>query len=1042
MNPIRTFISRPVFTGMLTLAVLVFGLVAYPRIGVDQFPDVDFPIVTVTTILPGADPEAIEKTVTDPLEEALNTLPGLDTLRSVNVDNVSQIIVRFDLERNVDVAAQDVRDKVQATLSKLPEEIEAPVVQKFDIGAIPVATLAFSAPVPIDRLTKLAEDVVKPSLQQIAGVGSVNIVGGRRREITVVIDPSLAKGYGLSPADVVAAIRGQSIDVPGGRTLEPGVERSVKLAGEARSVEALRALPIASPGGVPVRLGQVADVQDGPAEARGSAALSGKGALGLVVQKQSGSNTVKVAEAVKEALGRVEQQLPPGSRMTVVVDGSKFIRSSIDAVKEDMLLGGILAVLVVLIFLRNFRSTLVSAVALPTAIIGTFAVMRALGFTFNVITMLALTLSIGLLIDDAIVVIENIVRHVEEGETPWEAARKGTSEIALAVLAVTLAVVAVFVPVAFMEGIMGRFFYQFGVTVAVAVVISYLVSMTLTPMLSARVIKEHAAHGRVFLAIERALSRVEAFYRRALAWVLSRRALTMAAASLVLLMTCGLGTRLKGTFMPQQDMSMVKVALELPSGTALGETRGQLDDLARQIRVVPGVKDTFVTAGGGQLEEVNKGEIVVDVVPLAQRAYGQADLKDYLRRTLRVSPAAVLSVQDYNPMAGGGNRAQVIQFNLRSASFEELLAAVEKTKAKLRTNPGFVDVDTTWRTGKPQLDVVVDRERAAAMGIPAAALGQNVRALMGGDKVADFHEGGDTWDIKVRLPPAVLADPGAIGAIPVRASTGQLVELRAVADVRPAQGPSQIDRQAQMRQVTILADLRPAYSLGEAMKYLDDFAKAELPRTVITDWEGQAREFGKMLTSFGLALGLGVVLVYIILAAQFESLVHPFTIMMALPFALIGGIAGIILARQQVSMMVMIGFIMLMGLVTKNGILLVEFTNQLRERGKSVKEALLEAGPVRLRPILMTSVAMIAGMIPVALARGDGAETRVPMAVTIIGGLVTSTVLTLGIVPVVYSLVDQLRNWAWRKVTKREPPQPANRAPAEVEVAPPVQPAA
>src|SRR5512142_280876 len=561
MNPIRTFITRPVFTGMLTLVVLVFGLVAYPRIGVDQFPDIDFPIVTVTTVLPGADPEAIEKTVTDPLEEALNTLPGLDTLRSLNVDNVSQIIVRFDLERNVDVAAQDVRDKVQATLSKLPREVQSPVVQKFDIGAIPVATLAFSAPVPVERLTKLAEDVVKPSLQQIQGVGSVNIVGGRRREITVVIDPSLAKGYGLAPSDVAAAIRGQSIDVPGGRTLEPGVERTVKLAGEARSVEALRAIVIASPGGVPVRLGQVADVMDGPAEARGSAARSGKAALGLVVQKQSGSNTVKVAEAVKEALGKIERQLPQGSRMSVVVDGSKFIRSSIDAVQEDMLLGGILAVLVVLIFLRNYRSTLVSAVALPTAIVGTFAVMRALGFTFNVITMLALTLSIGLLIDDAIVVIENIVRHVEEGETPWEAARKATSEIALAVLAVTLSVVAVFVPVAFMEGIMGRFLYQFGVTVAVAVLISYLVSMTLTPMLSARVIKEHQAHGRVFQAIERVLSGVEAIYRRALACVLDHRGLTVAAAIVVLGMTCGSATRLKFTFLPQQDMSMVKVTL-------------------------------------------------------------------------------------------------------------------------------------------------------------------------------------------------------------------------------------------------------------------------------------------------------------------------------------------------------------------------------------------------------------------------------------------------------------------------------------------------
>jgi len=1011
---IRTFITRPVFTGMLTLALLVFGIVAYPRIGVDQFPEVEFPFVTVTTVLPGADPEAIERTVTKPLEEAFNTLPALDTLRSVNLENVSQIIIRFDLERNADIAAQDVRDRVQATLSRLPKEIETPVVQKLDIGAAPVATLAFSSNLPIERLTKVAEDVVKPALQQIQGVGDVELVGGRKREITVIPDPQLLKGYGLAPSDVVNALRAQSVDVPGGRTLEPRAERSVKVAAEARTVEAMRAIVIASPGGTPVRLGQVAQVLDVPAEARSGAKLDGKSAIGLVVRKQSGANTVQVVGALKEALARIEGQLPKGSRLEVVIDGAKFIRSSISAVQEDMVIGGLLAVLVVLLFLRNWRSTLVSAVALPTSIIGTFAVMRALHFTFNIITMLALTLSIGLLIDDAIVVIENIVRHLEEGESPWEAARKGASEIALAVLAVTMSVVAVFVPVAFMEGMIGRFFYQFGVTVAVAVIISYGVSMTLTPMFSARVLREHEGHGRVFAAIEAVLAWVERTYRRALTWVLDHRLLTMLGAFAVLVLTIVLAGKLKFTFIPQQDMSMAKVTLELPAGTSMAETERQLDDLVAQIRVVPGVRHAFATAGGGALEEVNKGEIIVDLVELKDRTYGQQDFKQYLRQTLRSTPNAIVTAQDYNAMAGGGNRAQLVQFNLRSTDWDALLAAVEKTRAKMLANPGLVDVDSTLRPGKPQLDIVVDRERAAALGIPAVTLGANVRALMGGDKVADFHEGGDTYAIKVRLPPAILADPVAVGAVPVRTPSGQLVELRAVAEVKPTTGPAQIDHQGQIRQVTMLADLRD-YPLGEAMKYLSGFAAKELPASVITDFEGQGRELGRMATAFVLALVLGVVLVYIILAAQFESLVHPFTIMMSLPFAVIGGIAGLLAANQFMSMMSMIGFIMLMGLVTKNGILLVEFTNQLKEQGRSTREALLEAGPIRLRPILMTSVAMIAGMIPVALARGDGAETRVPMAVAIIGGLVTSTVLTLGIVPVVYSLLDGMRSRLWKK---------------------------
>jgi HAE1 family hydrophobic/amphiphilic exporter-1 len=1008
MSVIHTFVKRPVFTGMLTLVILVFGLVAYPKIGVDQMPDVEFPVVTVTTVLPGADPESIERNVTKPLEEQLNTLTGLDTLRSVNVDNVSQLVIRFDLDRRVDVAAQDVRDKVQATLSRLPREIQTPVVQKFDIGAVPVATLAFSATMPIEKLTKLAEDVVKPALQQIPGVGSVQLVGGRRREITIVVSPQALAGYGLTPLDVVGAVRGQSVDVPGGRTLEPGVERTVKLAAEARSVEELRAIVVASPGGTPVRLGAVAQVIDGPAEARSEAKLDGRSAIGLVVQKQSGSNTVKVAEEVKQSLEGVRKLLPPGAKVELVVDGARFIRSSIDSVKEDMVLGGALAVFVVLVFLRNWRSTIVSAVALPTAIIGTFAVMQALRFTFNIVTMLALTLSIGLLIDDAIVVIENIVRHLEHGKTPVAAAQDGTSELVLAVLAVTLAVVAVFVPVAFMDGIMGRFFFQFGVTVAVAVLISYVVSMTLTPMLSARILSSHQGHGPVSRAIEAALRFVETRYRRILGWALSHRLLTILGASAVLVGTVLLAGRLKFTFIPQQDMSAVKVAVEMPAGTPLAETQRTLDDLAAQARAVPGVVDVFAVAGAGAQEEVNKGELTVNLVPIGERDYGQQQIKQYLRKALRVSPAATLAVQDFSPVVGGGNRPQPVQFNLRGTSWDELLAAVETVKAKMRTQPGFVDVDTTYRGGKPQLEVAVDRERAAALGLPAAVLGQSVRALLGGDKVTDFHQGGDTYDVKVKLPADTLADPAALGAIAVRAPTGQLVELRTVADVRPSLGPSQIEHQAQMRQITILADLRN-YSLGEAMTFLGKVAKEDLPPGVTADFEGQGRELGNAGKAFLLALVLGVVLVYIILAAQFESLIHPFTIMMSLPFALIGGIAGLLLANQYMSMMAMIGFIMLMGLVTKNGILLVEFTNQLREAGKSTREALLEAGEVRLRPILMTTVAMIAGMIPVALAKGDGAEMRVPMAVAIIGGLVTSTALTLGIVPVVYSLFDALR---------------------------------
>ncbi|HEX8700453.1 MAG TPA: efflux RND transporter permease subunit [Myxococcaceae bacterium] len=1023
MDPIKTFIRQPIFTAMLVLALVVFGLFAYPKIGVDQFPEVDFPVVTITTILPGADPETMERNVADPLEEALNTLSGVETLRSVNVESVSQIIVQFSLDRNVDVAAQDVRDRVQATLSKLPDEVEAPVVEKFDIGAAPILTLSLAGPLPIQELTRLAEDVVKPALQRKQGVGGIDVVGGQEREIQIVVDPGLLRSYGVAVSDVTQALRAQSVDIPGGRTTEPGAERVVKLEGEARTVDELRNLIIASPAGAPVRIRDVSNVIDGPEEARSGASFNGQRAVALVVRKQSGANTVQVAHDVMESLGEITALLPKGAQVSTVTDGSKFIRSSISAVEEDLVLGGILAVVIVLVFLRNWRSTLVSAVALPTSVIGTFAVMQALGFTFNVITMLALTLSIGLLIDDAIVVIENIIRHMEEGATPFKAAYEGTKEIALAVLAVTLSIVAVFIPVAFMEGMMGKFFYQFGVTVAVAVAISYFVSMTLTPMLSSRLLKAHGHPGAVSRGIEKVLTATENTYRRGLRWMLDHRAITMAAAVGVLFLTLFLARFINFTFIPAQDMAMAKVTVELPVGTPLERTQQELASLQAQIAQLPGVDSVFASAGGGVQEEVHKGELLVNLVPISGREFNQQDFKQYLRQNIVRSAGVLLNVQDFAAVSGGGARPQMVQFNIRGDNWKEVIAAAEKTREALKKNPGIVDVDLTYRSGKPQLSVDVDRERAASVGVPAAILGTTLRAFLGGDAITQYREGGETYDVKVKLPPEVLADPDQVGSLTVRSPMGQLVELRNVANIREDEGPSQIDRQAQKRQITVLADLRN-YSLGEAIGFLNNFAATELPKTVITDFEGQGKELAKAGKAFVLALFLGIILVYMILAAQFGSLMDPITIMMSLPFAIIGALGGLLISGEYMSMFAMIGMIMLMGLVVKNGILLVDFTNQLKERGKSTKEALLEAGPIRLRPILMTTIAMIAGMVPVALAKGDGAETRVPMAVAIIGGLTTSTVLTLGVVPVFYSLMDGLRRRISGK-RKADPEAPA-----------------
>jgi HAE1 family hydrophobic/amphiphilic exporter-1 len=839
-------------------------------------------------------------------------------------------------------------------------------------------------------------------------VGTVEVVGGRKRELRVVVDPARLRSFGVAASEVAQAIGAQSVDVPGGRAEEPGTERTVKVAAEARTVGQLRDLVVASAGGAPVRLRDVADVVDGPAEPRSAAALNGRPAVALVVRKQSGANTVQVAERVTAALGAMQPLLPQGARLEVVRDNSRFIKASVRGVEEDLVVGGLLAVLIVLVFLRSWRTTVVAALALPTSVIGTFAVMHALGYTFNILTMLALTLSIGLLIDDAIVVIENITRHAEHGAAPEQAAHAGTKEIALAVLAVTLSVLAVFVPVAFMEGMVGRFFSAFGITVAVAVAISYLVSMSLTPMASAVILRSHGAPGRISRVIEAALARVERLYRRVLAWALDHRGATVAIAVATLVATVGLGRFLQFTMIPPQDMSEVKVALELPTGTPLERTTRELEALRLQLVEVPGVTSVFASAGGGVQEEVHKGELTVALVPTSARAYGQQDLKAYLRRTLRRPADAQLSVQDFATFGGGGSRSQQVQLNVRGQDWAAVIAAAGKVQAHMKASPIFTDVDSTYRPGKPQVSVEIDRDRAAALGLPAAVIGRSVRAFLGGDEIARFRQGTDRYDIRLELPQDERT-PERLGELTLRAPSGQLVELRNVASVKRESAMSQIDRQARMRQVTLLADLPKGVSLGAAMTDLNAFTAKELPQGVFADFEGMGKELGKTGKAFVGALLLGIVLLYMILAAQFGNLVDPLTIMIALPFAVIGALAGLVVNAQFMSIFAMIGMIMLMGLVAKNGILLVEFTNQVKARGVSTRDALLEAGPVRLRPILMTTIAMIAGMIPVALARGDGAEMRVPMAIAIIGGLVSSTVLTLVVVPVFYTVLERLK---------------------------------
>ncbi|MCB9541389.1 MAG: efflux RND transporter permease subunit [Myxococcales bacterium] len=992
---------------MMIGAIVVFGIVLYGRLNVDLYPEVDFPIVTVTTIYPGADPETMESQVADPIEEALNSLGGIRSLRSVSLESVAQVFVEFDLDVDAAAATQDVRDRLGTVT--LPDGVEElPRVQKLDLGAAPVLQIAVSGRSDLAGLTRYIEDRLKPSLERVPGVGQVDVIGSSEREIHVFVDPQALRSRGLTFTDVTGALAAQNIDLPGGRIDDGERALVVRTTATAGTVEALQALVLTTIHGVPVRLGELARVEDGFEERTSAARFDEQDAIAVIIRKQSDANTVEVADAVALALGELRADAPAGVRIDTLVDNSRPIRASIETVQLDLILGAFLAVAIIFIFLRDLRATIISALALPTSVIGTFAFVQVMGFTLNMMTTLALSLSIGILIDDAIVVIENIVRRRSAlGEAPMEAAARGTAEIGLAVLATTLSIVAVFVPVAFMEGMLGQFFYEFGLTVAFAVLLSLFVSFTLTPMLSARFLGAHhgAARGLSGL-VEKVLVGLENAYRRLVRGALRHRFVTMVVAIATLVGTLMLVPRIGFEFTPVQDNGQFNVKLDLPPGTSLAATEQRAAAIAGRIREIPGVSSTFTTVGGGDQAQTNAAVIVVSLVPKDARRFHQTEAMAHIRAVLAGTPRAIISVEPLTAV-GGGQRNAAVQLDLRGPDLAALGASADAIAARLRAAGGYVDVDTTARPGKPEIEVAFDRERAADVGVQGFTVARTVRGLIAGEVATEFESGGERYDVRVQLPPALRASVETVERAQVRTAGGALVDLRDVGRVERGIGPSRIDREARQRQVSIYANLE-GKALGDAITEVGAIADEVLPDGITHAFGGTSRLMRESLASMALALFLAIICVYMILASQFESFAHPFTIMMSLPFALIGAFGGLLISGHHMSIFGMIGLIMLMGLVTKNAILLVDFANQLRGEGASVTQALEDAGAVRLRPILMTTAAMIFGMLPVAIGHGDGGEVRAPMGVVVIGGLVTSTVLTLVVVPVVYALMEGL----------------------------------
>jgi HAE1 family hydrophobic/amphiphilic exporter-1 len=1001
-------IRRPVFAVMLIGALVVLGLVSLPRLDRRLLPEAELAIVTVTTLLPGAAPETIEREVTEPLEEAINTIDGIDSLTSTSSEGFSRILVSFGLDQDPVEKAQDVRDKVAVAVAELPSRAELPVVQRFDADGEPILAVLFAGPRTIRALTEIVEQKVKPRLERIAGVGSVEMVGGRKREIRIWLDPLRLSGYGMAVDDVLAALESEHVEMPGGRIETERREYTVRTQGKLRRAEQFGSLVVAERGEGVIRLHDVALVEDGMEDERTVSRLNGQRGVSLVVRRQSGANIVNVASAVKKELDHLRETLPPGVELTVAQDTSRFIEHSIDEVMNALFWGCLLATAVVLVFLRNGRSTIIAGLAIPSSVVASFAGFYFLGFTLNIMTLMGLSLSIGMLIDDAVVVVENIFRHVEGGEQRREAAHSATREVGTAVIATTLAVCAVFVPIAFMGGVVGKFFREFGLVVVCAVVTSTLVALTLAPMLSSRFLQVPARHGRAYGLLERGFVALERHYRRALAWSLGHRKSVVGVALAATLAGLAIAWTVPVDFAGEVDRSEFNVWLKMPLGSPIHRTVAAVAQLEESLRRHPEVKAVFSTIGGGARQRVNEAEIYVQLRHRSQRDVPQPAIMEDVRRLVRESglPFVDFAAEEIPTLRVSGMRSFMMHYAVRGPETTELHRLAQLLTARMEEAQGFVDVTSSYELGKPEISLEIARDRAADLGVPAAQIGRSVAALLGGLEVTSFEEKGEHYDVRVQLRPEYRDDPRKLGLLDIRASNGQLINFANLVTPRIQAGPVEIQHEQRARVITVYANLA-GKALGDASREMEGFIeKLDVAEGYEIEAVGYSKTMEESLQNVLFAFALAMVATYMILASQFNSFAHPFTIMLSAPLSFIGAFAGLAVAGHYLGVMSQIGFLLLMGLVMKNGILLVDYTNQLRERGMGLVEATLEAGPTRLRPVLMTTISTIFGMLPLALGRGDGAEWRNSMAVIVMGGLVTSMFLTLLVVPVAYTLLD------------------------------------
>jgi len=1008
-----TSIRRPVLTSMVSIALVLFGSIAYLRLPVREFPDVDPPIVSVSTTLRGANPRVMESAVTDILEEELSTIQGLRTLTSSSAEQFSNITLEFTLDRDVEAAAQDVRDKVSRVRGRLPQDIDEPVVSKQDADAQPFFWLALLGEnYSLLQLSDIADREVKTRLQSLTGVGRAQIAGERRFSMRIWLDADALASRGLTVQDIQNAVRTRNVEIPAGRIESERREFTVRSLGELRTPEEFQNLVVANQDGQLVRLRDLARVDLGPEDERSVLRYSGTTAVAIGVVRQSKANLIEVSDAIRAEVPAIQAALPAGVELATAFDGALFVRRSIQEAQETLLLAGFLVVVIIFVFLRNLKGTIIPGFAIPTSIVAAFGLLYFLGFSINNLTLLALILSIGIVVDDAIIVMENAYRHQERlGEDPATAAQRGTSEIAFAVIATTIALVAVFSPLAFLSGTTGRLFNEFALAMASAVVVSSFVALTLTPMLCARILRVPQRHGRIFNLFEHTFEKATTLYAVALGWAMRHRAVIVAGGVGTVVLAVVIFTNLKREFVPPDDRGFFTVVTIAPEGASLGYT----DDYQQRVEGVlartQDVDSYFSIIGFGG--RVNGGILFVRLADWSDRDRSSQDIIGEVQPQLFGIPGIFAFAN--NPSAFGGF-GQPVQFVVRHPDFDSLQVGMDRLIGRARQIPGLINVDTDLKVNKPELTVVYDRDRAEDLGVPIRDVSNTLQTMLGGQRIGTFTRENKLYYVIAQLEPDARATPRDMTGIYLRGTGGQLVQLSALARVDEGVGPRQLSHFSRVRSATLTGNLAPGFTLGEALDALYAASDEVLPVGSSIALAGESREFQESGNALYFAFVLALVVVFMVLAAQFESLLHPFTVILSVPLAVTGALATLWLTGSTLNLFSQIGMILLIGLVTKNSILLVEYANQLKRTGLDAVQAMLQSGAIRLRPIVMTSVATIVGAMPIALGLGAGSASRRPLGYAIVGGMLFSTLLTLFLVPVVYVLLDGLQErLAFRK---------------------------